>query len=90
MVCLSIWGQPSPYSPPPPPLRYFKDVYKPASRAQRLWLKGLRNLFRIGHRCAAALRPECALIYNLLISKTDPFPGYLLLKITDHIISRPY
>lgn len=47
---------------PSHPLRYFKDVYKPASIAQRLWLKGCGNLLRIGHRC------------GLLISKTDPFP----------------
>lgn len=67
------------------PLRYFKDVYKPASVAQRLWLKGRGNLFTIGHRCATALRPVCAIIYNRLISKTDPFPRILIYE--NH---RPY
>lgn len=71
------------------PLHYFKDVYKPARTVQRLWRKGRGNLFTIGHRCATySLGPECALIYNLLISKTDPSPGYLFMKITDHSISR--
>ena len=56
------------------PLHYFKHVDNPARTVQRLWLKGCGNLSTIGHRCATALRPECALIYNLLISDTDPFP----------------
>ena len=41
------------------PLRYFKYVYKPASIASRLWLKGSENLFRIGHRWAKASKPMC-------------------------------
>ena len=41
------------------PLRFFKDVYKPASRESWLWLKGGENLFRIGHRCAMASKPMC-------------------------------
>lgn len=76
---------------PSHPLRYFKDVYKPAGTAQRLWLKGWRNSFGGGHRCAMALRPECALLYiTYLFLKWTFSPGCLFRNIIDHIISRLY
>lgn len=70
------------------PLRYFKDVYKPARAVQRLWRKGRGNLFTIANRCATALGLSVPSSITYLFLKLTLFPGYLFMKITDHTISR--